>query len=137
LKGCSITEENRQLVGFSGNEEEYLLIPDVILMDGEECRVESVGMAAFEHCHRLKTVVIFEGICEIGSYAFAHCRNLNSITLPRSLVWIGAEAFFDCPRGLKILYAGTKNEWLGITGILAASFPNDTVVECSDSWSGR
>lgn len=133
MKGCSITEENRQLVGFSGNEEEYLLIPDVILMDGEECSVESVGMAAFEHCHRLKTVVVFEGVCEIGSYAFAHCRGLGSITLPRSLAWIGAEAFFDCPCGMKIQYAGTKNEWLGITGISAASFPNGTVVECSDS----
>lgn len=58
--------------------------------------VKKISFLAFQHCHRLKKVIIHEGVEEIGDRAFSECGELESVSIPFSIKKIGAGAFASC-----------------------------------------
>ena len=70
-----------------------VVIPETVVIDGEVCRVTSIGNNVFEGNSNLMSVTILEGVSVIGERAFYDCSNLTSIVIPESVMFIGWEAF--------------------------------------------
>lgn len=77
-------------------------------------RVYSLGQSAFERDTALETVTLTEGLDTIGSFCFSGCSALGTVCLPASLTKIDASAFYNVG-SLKILYAGSEEQWRKIT----------------------
>ena len=95
-KRAAVTEENRQMAGFTGSEDEYLVIPPEMVVDGEVVAVDSIGRKAFSGCGKLHNVVVLNGVKTIGAEAFSCCSSLQSVDLPDGLRSISTEAFKNC-----------------------------------------
>lgn len=89
----TITPRTREAIGYTGQEQEYLLIPPEVLVDGKLRQVAIIDANAFCDCAALQTVVVFDGISQIRNNAFARCYGLKQIILPESLVQISHSAF--------------------------------------------
>ncbi len=72
--------------------------------------VKKIGMAAFQECSALESVVFSRQLEEIDTYAFDQCPALTSVTLPASLKRLEGAAFAEC--GLRqILAEGSTLTW--------------------------
>lgn len=91
----TITNQNREKVGYIGAEGETLVIPAVFEEDGVWYRVVGVGRAAFYKCN-LSSIVISDSVTNIEKSAFFECHSLTSIVIPDSVTSIGEEAFYAC-----------------------------------------
>lgn len=103
-----------------------VIIPETI--DGYP--VTSIGTYAFRDCHKLKKVIIPDGVTIIGFYAFSSCTELESIEIPNSVISIDARAFGGCS-SLTSVDMGD-----GVTSIGGSAFADCTSlerVEISDS----
>lgn len=101
------------------NNQDTLIIPDVVMYNGEKYTVvaidggafwgkdyivsviipntvTSIGQSAFQDCENLSSVVMPNSITNIGNWAFAYCPNLTSFTIPNSVTHIGAGIFGYC-----------------------------------------
>lgn len=67
-------------------------IKSIVIEDG----VTRIGAGAFERCYSLADVSIPNSVTSIGSYAFDDCTSLKKINIPNSVTSIGAFAFYDC-----------------------------------------
>jgi hypothetical protein len=63
----------------------------------------------------IKNVIIEDGVISVGEYAFYNCTTLVSITVPVSVTSFGSNAFHSCKKTQNIYYAGSTNQWAGIT----------------------
>lgn len=54
------------------------------------------GVAAFQECSNLTSVIIANGVTNIGQQAFAYCGKLTSVSIPESVTTIGNFAFCNC-----------------------------------------
>ena len=72
----TVTEKNRDMIGFKGTENEELVIPETF--KGEDG--------------------VWYRLTEIDLFAFAFCSELTSITLPGSITRVGEFAFLNCPK---------------------------------------
>ena len=54
--------------------------------------------SAFEHCVKLKEVVLNIGLQTIGMRAFASCESLESIAIPSTVTEIGMASFYECKK---------------------------------------
>lgn len=76
-----------------------IIIPEYVIIDGENYSVTEIDPVAFvdrsflKEC-TIKTVVFPETLKSIGAGAFCWCRSLNEIILPNALEKIGAGAFY-------------------------------------------
>ena len=93
---CAVTAENRAMVGFVGCDNEYLVIPPEVTLDGKCCPLSVISGKAFLRCGSLTHVVVMDGYRLIGQNAFADCSALTSVTLPETVDKIGYGAFFGC-----------------------------------------
>ena len=88
LTSCGETEiyisnENRELIGFTGQYHEELIIPKTFQgKDGTKYKVVGIDARAFADCENLKTVTLPNSVKEIGESAFSNCVNLISISIP-------------------------------------------------------
>ena len=73
-----------------------IVIPESIVYDGIECRVENINNNAFQNCNGLLSVTIPTGVTSIGGSAFSGCSSLVSVTIPSGVTSIGGSAFFGC-----------------------------------------
>lgn len=99
----AITFSNRAAVGYTGANEEKLVIPATFIGDGKngttngvKYKVASIKDSAFEQCSGLVSVVIPEGVTSVGNYAFNDCGNLTSVVIAKSVTNIGRYAFYRC-----------------------------------------
>lgn len=76
---CLIERETGKLLFVANKDAENIVIPDA---------VKIIGVYAFGHCERLKTVTIPDGVETILRGAFFKCEKLERIILPRSIAKI-------------------------------------------------
>ena len=92
-----VTAENRQKVGFTGEENEKLVIPKTFVdTDGKRYRVVGIVANAFKGCSSLTSINIPDGVTSIDINAFCGCSSLTSIIIPDSVTSIGVNAFRGC-----------------------------------------
>lgn len=94
----SITAENRHKVGYTGAENEELVVP-ATFFDEEDmkwCNVTQVNGGAFEGCTNLKSVILPNSITTIWNNAFSTCTNMQKIILPNNITRINSYTFYKC-----------------------------------------
>lgn len=72
-------------------------------------------------------------VTALANYAFIECYTLTEITIPASVKRIGEKAFTSCSSLKRVIFEGTKEEWLKIassTGVESES--GNVIVSCSD-----
>lgn len=62
---CAVTAENRAMVGFVGCDNEYLVIPPEVTLDGKCCPLSVISGKAFLRCGSLTHVVVMDGYPEL------------------------------------------------------------------------
>ena len=133
-----ITESNRNMIGYKGTTNEYLVIPKTFEYEGKYYKVSSIDRYAFSGCSNLSRVTIPDSVTSIGNSvfynctsltsvtignsvtiidvnAFYNCSNLTNITIPNSVTSIGNNAFIGCSNLNMVYYTGTEEEWKKIT----------------------
>ena len=73
-----------------------IVIPEKIVVDGNEYTVNCIGSAAFGG--ELTTVQIPSTVKTLEDDAFALCNDLKSVVLPDNLEYLGDLAFADNPK---------------------------------------
>ena len=71
----------------------------------------------------INSAVVGNGITGIGSYAFKECASMTTVSLPASLTTMGSSVFDGCTGLASYTYAGTIEQWLGITFSGTSSTP--------------
>ena len=59
----------------------------------------------------LTSMRVWDGVWSISKEAFRDCPNLKTVSLPSSLSYIGENAFSGCPKDLRIIFRGTREQW--------------------------
>lgn len=78
----TVTESNRDKVGYMGGLDEDLIIPETFQdTDGTSYRVTSIGETAFSNCSNLASITIPASVTFIDDYPFDGCYNLTTITV--------------------------------------------------------
>ncbi len=123
----SVSSENRHKVGFTGAENEELIIPDKFFdeEDNKWYKVTAIGHAAFRDCSSLASVTMPEGVTSISGEAFNNCTSLTSVIIPNSTTEIGDAAFMNCrnlasiaiPEGVTSIGNSTFRDCRSITSI--------------------
>lgn len=76
----------------SGN----LTIPDTVTHSGQEYKVTSIGLCAFQRCIKLSSVTISDNVTSIENCAFDGCTSLTNVTISNSVTEIGYLVFGKC-----------------------------------------
>ena len=95
-KDFEVTEYNRDMVGYTGKENENLVIPEFFKNGGTWYRVTNIDAQAFEGCKNLTSVVIPGSITSMEAYIFRNCTNLVSATIGNGVTNVGFAAFSGC-----------------------------------------
>ena len=113
----SVTSSNRAKVGYTGEENENLVIPATFYdeEDGRWYKVTRIGTSAFYSCTNLTSIEIPTSVTSIGEFAFDGCTSLTSATIPASVTRVGQLAFSSCVNLKNIVYEGTLEQWLNIS----------------------
>ena len=114
----TVTEGNRFMVGYTGEQGENLVIPAVFQEDGIWYRVTSIGDGAFSSCTSLTSVTIPDSVTSIGKDAFFFCLFLTSVTIGDSVTSIGCYAFNYCTSLTSILVDNDNTAYQSIDGNL-------------------
>lgn len=80
----------------SNIEEDELIIPSQITVDGVTYSVTSIGADAFSWNWNITKVVIPNSVTNIAEGAFYSCDNLSTIVIGSNVKTIGYEAFLNC-----------------------------------------
>lgn len=97
----SKSQKTCTLKSISYLDEQDVVIPDTVEINGEKYKVIEISSEAFYNYtdkEQIKSVSIPEGVIEIGDMAFSDCRKLESVKLPNSLEIIGKNAFRKCQK---------------------------------------
>ena len=76
----------------SGN----LTIPDTVTHSGQEYKVTSIGLRAFQNCTNLSSVTISNNVTSIDNCAFDGCTSLTNVTISSGMTEIGYLVFGKC-----------------------------------------
>ena len=87
------TFENRAEVVSADATAESVTIPATITYENVPYPVTLIRPRAFQKNHKIKEVIIKDGVKAIGDMAFEGCDQLQEITLPEELESIGLQAF--------------------------------------------
>ncbi|MDD4636678.1 MAG: leucine-rich repeat domain-containing protein [Bacteroidales bacterium] len=88
MNGALFDKEVKTLIAFpAGRDGKTYTLPDT---------VTTVGVAAFDSCDNVSSVIIPEGVTTIQNHAFGGCYRLCSVIFPSTLASIGKYAFYRC-----------------------------------------
>lgn len=69
----------------------------------------------------------------IASYAFSGVETLTEITIPIGIKSVGERAFYGCSRLERVIFNGTKDEWIKISSAAGSESDEGSVtVKCAD-----
>ncbi len=85
-------------------DDEKIVIPEKINVDGKSYTVTSLGIYAFRGYINVPEIIIPSTVTSIGYGAFFLCKSLSEISIPSSVTLIGAEAFGACTGLKKIIF---------------------------------
>ncbi len=111
----SLKDGNATIVRQPSNISGEVVIPSVLEYNGTTYIVTNIDGSAFHSCSSITSITIPEGITSIGNSTFRYCSSLTSITIPESVTSIGANAFSSCRSLESVYYAGTAEDWAGIS----------------------
>ena len=102
----------------------------------------TIGADAFNHCDKLASVIIPNGVMTIGDYAFYRCNKLAGIVIPDGVTSIGENAFgycsllssIDFPNSVTTIGASAFMNCTGFDGIL--TLPNNLTSLGNGAFSG-
>ena len=84
-------------VTFGGSYSGSIVIPSSVILDnGDEYSVTTIGSSAFSNCSGLTSATIPNSVISIGSSAFYGCSKLTEITIPNNVTTIGNYTFYKC-----------------------------------------
>ena len=97
----NISKDNGALVlvtGFADKEhyQKELIIPNLIIHNGETYYVNAIMPYAFNGCSDLVSVNLPNTIASIGDGTFFNCTGLLSVVIPDTVSSIGKYAFYGC-----------------------------------------
>ena len=75
----------------------------------------SLGLCAFENCHKLQTVILPEGLRDIKSGTFIYDKKITKIVIPKSVSRIGDCVFYGCT-SLETIYLKSDPEFADYDG---------------------
>ena len=90
-----------------------LVIPSMVLVDGELCDVTGIGDNAFENCTSITGIEIPNSVTSIGNVAFYGCSSLVNISIPDTIEYVGNGAFRDISESAFELDEGGNGKYLG------------------------
>ena len=128
-----LSEDNTaSVIGYSG-EPGDVGIPEVVIVNGVEYSIKSIGDSAFEGCTSLTSLTIPSSVTTIGRWAFEGCTSLSSITVPANIGYLDlsygtfewTETGVNAVVSLKTL-SGEEIDSLGVdkNGLIAAVAPS-------------
>ena len=78
-------------------ENRMLEIPEVVIIDGYQYTITSIGRAAFAGFQNIDQVIIPPSVKNISDYAF-FCTSIKRIEIPKSITMLGKRVFGQCPK---------------------------------------
>lgn len=84
----TVTEKNRDMIGFKGAENEALVIPETFKgEDGVWYRVTAIDLFAFASCRELESITLPSSITRMGEFAFLNCPKLKRVNIESVSAW--------------------------------------------------
>ena len=84
----TVTEKNRDMIGFKGTENEELVIPETFNSeDGVWYRVTEIDLFAFASCYELTSITLPSSITRVGEFAFLNCPKLKRVNIESLSGW--------------------------------------------------
>lgn len=121
----AVNASNRAAIGYTGEENEVLVIPAYFTGDGENGTTEGTQYIvteiegwAFMSCESLASVVFPDTVTIIGNYVFGGCTALSSITIPESVVSIGDGVFYACTSLTQFIVAEDNLQYIAVDNAL-------------------
>lgn len=127
-----------------GNEDEVIVIPASVDINGYRYRVTDIGhrraksapYLTFSKAYNLKKVIVESGISRINAQAFMNCERLEEIVLPSSIQQIEPYVFANCTNLEKISLPSKLKEispylFSGCTRLKQVDLPNGIQRICS------
>lgn len=103
-------EKNSAVIEKADIMENYVEVPSVININGENIPVTGIGKKVFMGNNSLLGVTLPDSVIAMDNWVFAQCQNLRKIVIPNAGVTFGKGVFLDCP-ALEYVYVGnTENE---------------------------
>lgn len=90
----TITSQENKTVEVSKGIDNIVAIPEVVIHEGEEYKVVSIGYKAFYEA-RIDEMNLPNSITRIDDFAFAWSK-VRFINLPQNLEYLGEKAFYEC-----------------------------------------
>ena len=81
---------------------------------GAAIQLEELESAVFEHCRKLKNIVVPESVKKISVAVFRDCKALESVVLSTGVSEISSAAFAVNNQSFKLHYTGSEEQWQGI-----------------------
>ena len=81
---------------YGDNVDTDVIIPENVILNGEEIPVKEISQTAFKGNQKVKSITVSNKVTTIDEYAFAGCTSLESIYIPDSVTTIGSYAFDGC-----------------------------------------
>ena len=112
-----------------------IVIPEMVMYNGKNYRVTSIGNKAFNYCSELRSVTMPNSVTSIGVSAFYGCSNLHSIKISNNVTSIGKGAFEGCCLLYSIIIPESvisigSYAFSGCSGLTSITIPNSvTTIE--------
>lgn len=106
-----------------------VIVPDTVMLEGDEYRVLSISDGAFANAVKLKSITIGKNVQSIGAKSFYRCKKLKSVIINADdLKTIGSDAFAQIHKKVKIYILADQMKEFGKL-LVGTSVPGTVVIK--------